>query len=401
MSLNSTPTGERIQIGFFGKRNAGKSSLVNSITGQNLSIVSEIKGTTTDPVYKAMELLPLGPVSIIDTPGFDDTGELGAMRVERTKLILHKIDIAILVVDSQQEISSSDKELIEIFNNTNIKYIIAYNKCDLIANSKPLKANEIYVSAKENKNINELKELIASIYEENPNKQKLAGDLINPNDLVILVTPIDSAAPKGRLILPQQQVLRDLLDSDAISMVVKETELSNALKLCNTKPKLVITDSQAFKKVSAETPDDIMLTSFSILFARYKGILNTAVKGVTKLNSLQDNDTILISEGCTHHRQCDDIGTVKLPNWIKTYTKKDLNFEFSSGNTFPQDLKKYSMIIHCGSCMLKDKEVIYRYNCAEKQNIPISNYGITIAYIHGILKRSIQIFPNLYNLIQK
>ena len=399
MSLNSTPSAERIQIGFFGKRNVGKSSLVNAITNQNLSVVSEIKGTTTDPVYKSMEILPIGPVTIIDTAGIDDEGELGKLRIEKTKEVLNKIDIAVLIIDASKEISYIEKELINIFESKNINYIIAYNKVDLIKNFKELKKNEIYVSAKNNQNIYELKELISSIYEENPNSSKLVRDLVNPNDKVILVTPIDSAAPKGRLILPQQQVIRDLLEADAISIVIKETELKNTLNILKDKPKLVITDSQVFNKVSKNTPQDIYLTSFSILFARYKGILDYAINGVIKLNSLKDNDFILISEGCTHHRQCEDIGSVKLPKWIQEYTKKKLNFEFSSGGSFPTDLSKYSMIIHCGSCMLKDREVLYRYQLAKEQNIPISNYGITIAYINGILKRSIEIFPDIYKEI--
>lgn len=399
MSLNSTPSAERIQIGFFGKRNVGKSSLVNAITNQNLSVVSDIKGTTTDPVYKSMEILPIGPVTIIDTAGIDDEGELGKLRIEKTKEVLNKIDIAVLIIDASKEISYIEKELINIFESKNINYIIAYNKVDLIKNYKELKKNEIYVSAKNNQNIYELKELIASIYEENPNSYKLVRDLVNPNDKVILVTPIDSAAPKGRLILPQQQVIRDLLEADAISIVIKETELKNTLNFLKDKPKLVITDSQVFKKVSKDTPQDIYLTSFSILFARYKGILDCAVNGVIKLNSLKDNDFILISEGCSHHRQCEDIGSVKLPKWIQEYTKKKLNFEFSSGGSFPINLSKYSMIIHCGSCMLKDREVLYRYQLAKEQNIPISNYGITIAFINGILKRSIEIFPEIYGEI--
>ncbi len=399
MSLNSTPSSERIQIGFFGKRNTGKSSLINAITNQELSIVSDIKGTTTDPVYKAMELLPLGPVSIIDTPGIDDEGILGNLRIEKTKQVLNKVDIAILVIDSQSEISSYDNELINIFKEKNIKYIIAYNKSDMLKEKKPLKNNEIYVSAKNKININEIKELITTIYEDVPPNIPLVKDLVAPNDVVILVTPIDSAAPKGRLILPQQQVIRDLLESGAISIVVQEEELKEAIEACSKKPKLVITDSQAFKKVNQDTPQNIMLTSFSILFARYKGILDYAIKGIKAIETLNDNDTLLISEGCTHHRQCDDIGTVKLPNWIKKYTNKKLNFEFSSGIGFPENLSKYKMIIHCGSCMLKDREVIYRYMNAQKQNIPITNYGITIAYINGILKRSIEIFPDLYKII--
>lgn len=401
MSLNITPSGERVHIGIFGRINAGKSSLINAITGQNLSIVSEVKGTTTDPVYKTMELLPIGPVTIIDTPGFDDIGELGELRNEKTRLILNKVDIAVLVTDAQTQISNTDKELISVFEEKNIKYIIAYNKSDLINNFKPIKNNEIYVSAKNNHNIYELKELIASVYKENKDSVPLVKDLIKQGEQVILVTPIDSAAPKGRLILPQQQVLRDLLDAGAVTVVVKETELNNALNYLSKLPKLVITDSQAFKYVSGITPKNIMLTSFSILFARYKGILNDAVQGVMKLDSLKDNDTILISEGCTHHRQCDDIGTVKLPNWISKFSNKNLNFEFTSGGTFPDNLNKYSLIIHCGGCMLKDREVIYRYKKAKEQNIPITNYGIAIAYMNGILKRSVQIFPDIYTLLHK
>ncbi len=400
MSLNSTPNSERIQIGFFGKRNAGKSSLINAVTNQNLSIVSQIKGTTTDPVQKAMELLPLGPVTITDTAGFDDEGELGQLRIEKTKQILNKTDIAILTVDAQEGLSKEDIDLISIFEDKNIKYIIAYNKSDLVQNVKTLRDNEIYVSAKTGQNIYELKELAAKIYEENPDKIPLVRDLVKPNDTVILVTPIDSAAPKGRIILPQQQVLRDLLESGTINMVVRETELIQALQSCKNKPKLVITDSQAFEKVNRETPSDILLTSFSILFARYKGVLEYAVKGINALNSLEDGDLILISEGCTHHRQCNDIGTVKLPKWIQNYTKRNLKFEFTSGTGFPSDLSAYKLIVHCGSCMLKDKEVLWRYKTAENQSIPITNYGILIAYVNGILKRSLEVFPSIYNLLR-
>ncbi len=399
MSLNSTPSSERVHIGFFGKRNAGKSSLINAVTNQALAIVSNIKGTTTDPVYKSMELLPLGPVTIVDTAGFDDNGELGTLRVDKTKQVLNKIDVAVLIIDAQIGLTQEDNEFISVLNSKNIKCIIAYNKCDLIKSYKELKKNELYVSAVNNININELKEMIASIALENNTEKHLINDLLSPNDIVILVTPIDSAAPKGRLILPQQQVIRDILEANAISIVVKESELKSALEISSKKPKLVVTDSQVFKKVNEETPSNIMLTSFSILFARYKGILNEAVNGIRCIQNLKDNDTVLISEGCTHHRQCDDIGTVKLPNWLKKYTNKNLNFEFSSGTGFPSDLSKYKMVIHCGGCMLKDNEVINRYKQAKEQGIPISNYGITIAYIHGILKRSIEIFPDLYKLI--
>ena len=403
MGLNSTPSSERVHIGFFGRRNAGKSSLVNAVTGQDLAVVSPVKGTTTDPVYKAMELLPIGPVSIVDTPGFDDEGELGRLRIEKTKQVLNKVDIAVLIVDSQTGVNDIDKELIKIFEDKNIIYIIAYNKADLIAEKPELKLekNEIYVSAKKKTNIYELKELIASLYDGGSNSRKLVKDLVNPNDLVILVTPIDSAAPKGRLILPQQQVIRDLLEADALSVVVKETELVSALNSCSKKPKIVITDSQAFGRVSKETPDDIYLTSFSILFARYKGVLKEAVKSVKMLEKLKDNDTLLISEGCTHHRQCDDIGTVKLPRWIQNYTGRHLNFEFSSGGGFPSDLSKYKLIVHCGACMLKDREVMFRYKQAQESNIPITNYGITIAYINKILERSLRIFPDIHKELVK
>ncbi len=395
MSLNSTPLGERVHIGIFGNRNAGKSSIINALTGQNTALVSATKGTTTDPVYKSMELLPIGPITLIDTAGFDDEGELGLMRIEKTKQILNKTDIALLVVDSQAGLNETDLELISIFKSKNIKYIIVYNKSDIFEN-KSLKENEISVSAVNNKNINELKELIASVYEKNPAALPLVKDLVNPNDIVIMVTPIDSAAPKGRIILPQQQVLRDLLEGGAITITVREHELPQALNAVKNKPKLIITDSQAFKFVNANTPADILLTSFSILFARYKGVLDYAVKGVKAFDKLNDNDTILISEGCTHHRQCDDIGSVKLPNWIKNYTGKNLNFEFTSGGTFPSNLTKYKLIVHCGSCMLKDIEVIHRYQSAASQNIPITNYGIAIAYLHNILKRSVEIFPEIY-----
>lgn len=394
MSLNSTPNGERVQIAVFGKRNAGKSSLVNAITGQDLAIVSDVKGTTTDPVYKAMELLPIGPVTLIDTPGTDDIGELGTLRVEKALQVLNKTDIALLVINAKDGMSKEDIELTEKFKEKNIKYITVFNKADLTNEYKETSNNTIYVSAAENKNIFELKELIATIYDNDDNKV-LVKDLVNKDEIVIVVTPIDSAAPKGRLILPQQQVIRDLLEAGAISTVVQVPQLKKALENCKDKPKLVITDSQAFKEVNKNTPKDIYLTSFSILFARYKGVLKYAINGVKALHTLNNGDKILISEGCTHHRQCDDIGTVKLPKWIQNFTGKTLNFEFSSGCGFPKDLSKYKMIIHCGSCMLKDREVLWRYKEAEKQGVPIANYGITIAYINGILERSIEIFSDI------
>lgn len=397
MSLNSTPSPERIHIGFFGKRNVGKSSVVNAVTGQNLSVVSDVKGTTTDPVFKAMELLPLGPVSIVDTAGIDDEGELGTLRIEKTKEILRKVDIAVLVVDACVGLCDTDKELIEHFKQKSINYIIAYNKSDLVENYQTTKNNEIYISAKEKKNIYELKELIATLIPEKV-KQPLLSDVVFKNQKVILVTPIDSSAPKGRLILPQQQVIRELLEIGAITTIVQLGELKTTIDII--KPDLVITDSQVFNKIKDILPKNILLTSFSILFARYKGILKIAVSGVTKIDLLKDGDTILISEGCTHHRQCEDIGTVKLPKWIKEYTKKELNFEFTSGTEFPEKLDKYSMIIHCGGCTLNDREVLYRYNQATEQKVPISNYGITIAYINGILRRSIELFSDISKLLQ-
>lgn len=395
MGLNDTPNADRIHIGFFGKRNAGKSSIVNAITNQELSVVSDIKGTTTDPVYKAMELLPMGPVTIIDTPGIDDEGTLGELRIKRTKQVLNKVDIAILIVDSTYGKTEVDEELIDLFKAKNLNYLVVYNKCDLLDSDCKANSNEIYVSATNNTNIEALKEKIASLAPSDKDKLKIVGDLIKPSDFIVLVVPIDKAAPKGRLILPQQQTIRDILDANATAIVVKEFELKDTLKALGKKPSLVITDSQVFSKVSADTPKDIPLTSFSILLARHKGLLDTAVKGVAIIDKLQDNDTILISEGCTHHRQCDDIGSVKIPRWLENYTGKHLNFEFSSGRDFPEELTKYKLIIHCGGCMLNEREIKYRQKCATDQNIPITNYGIAIAYMQGILKRSIEIFPHL------
>lgn len=395
MGLNSTPSANRIHIGFFGMRNAGKSSVVNAVTGQDLSIVSDTKGTTTDPVYKAIEILPLGPCTVIDTPGFDDVGELGEMRIKKTKQVLNKTDIALLVVDITMGLTPCDNELIKLFKSKEIPFLIVYNKKDLSSKSIPNEPNSICISAINNDGIYELKEKITTLISVKDFTFKIVGDMLKPNDFVILVIPIDSSAPKGRLILPQQQVIRDILESSAISIVTKETELKSTLNSLGKKPVMVITDSQAFKRVSAETPNDIKLTSFSILMARYKGVLDTTVKGVRTIERLKDGDTILISEGCTHHRQCEDIGTVKIPNWLKNYTKKDLNFEFSSGTGFPEDLSKYSLIIHCGGCMLNEREVKYRMKSATDQNIPFTNYGIAIAYMNGILNRSIEIFPHL------
>ena len=408
MSLNATPSSERVHIGIFGKRNAGKSSLINAITGQNLAIVSEAKGTTTDPVYKAMELLPLGPVMIIDTPGIDDEGVLGSLRIQKAYQVLNKTDIALVIIDAAVGPSAEDLRLIKRINAKKIPLLIVINKCETINEDKKtayqaLLSNGklLFVSAEQKLNIFELKEAIAQTVPADENKAQIVADLLSPSDFVVLVVPIDSAAPKGRLILPQQQTIRDILKADAAAIVVKENELTNTLQNLGKRPKLVITDSQVFKKVAAETPADILLTSFSILFARYKGNLQTSVQGVTALESLEDGDKILVGEGCTHHRQCDDIGTVKLPRWIKEYTGKNPEFIFTSGTEFPLNLSPYKMIIHCGACMLNEREMQYRIKCAVDQNIPFTNYGITIAYINGILKRTVEPFPQIYKLLDK
>lgn len=400
MSLNDSPTAERIHIGIFGKRNAGKSSVMNAITGQEIAIVSNIKGTTTDPVYKTMELLPLGPVVIIDTPGLDDDSDLGNARVQKAYQILNKTDIAIIVIDATVGISNEDDSIIERIKEKQIPYLIVYNKVDLLTQDCVTTENEISVSTTANTTINELKEMLCKRYPTKENDRRIIGDLLDPSDFVILVVPIDKAAPKGRLILPQQQTIRDILDSNATAIVVKEYELKETLENLNKKPKIVITDSQVFAKVNADTPNDILLTSFSILFARYKGDLKTVVQGAKVIDSLKDGDKILISEGCTHHRQCDDIGTVKLPRFIKNYTKKEFQFEFTSGMGFPDDLSQYKLIIHCGGCMLNEREMKYRIACANDLSIPITNYGILIAYMQGILKRSVKPFPNIYNLLE-
>lgn len=397
MSMNSTPSGERTHIAFFGRRNAGKSSLLNAVTNQDIAIVSDKKGTTTDPVYKAMELLPLGPVMLIDTPGIDDEGELGQLRIKKAKQVLNKTDIAVLVADASCPLSVSDKELIEIFKEKNVPYVIVFNKTDLLTKKPNQNENEIFISAMTGESINELKEKLASFNVKSD--KRLVGDLIESGDILVLVTPIDSAAPKGRLILPQQQTIRDILDSKAVSIVVREDELSGVLDNLKKPPKMVITDSQAFEKVAKIVPENVPLTSFSILMARYKGFLDCAVKGVAKIKEINDGDTVLISEGCSHHRQCGDIGTQKLPKWLKDFTRKDLNFEFSSGTGFPEDLSKYSLIIHCGGCMLNEREMVYRMKCAIDQNIPFTNYGVTIAYLKKILKRSLEIFPDLAKMV--
>ena len=408
MSLNNTPSSERIHIGIFGRRNAGKSSIINALTGQSLAIVSDVKGTTTDPVLKAMELLPLGPVVMIDTPGLDDEGELGKLRIQKAYQILNKTDIAVLVVDGTAGMTQEDAAILEQIKQKEIPYLVVLNKADLVPeHEKQVTAGSamatyhipeqriLWVSAADQTNVYELKEQIADLTPQEDSKLRIVGDLIHPSDFVVLVVPIDKAAPKGRLILPQQQTIRDILESDATAIVVKEHELRDTLQSLSKKPSLVITASQVFAIVSADTPGDIPLTSFSILFARYKGNLRTVVTGARALDTLEDGDTILISEGCTHHRQCDDIGTVKLPRWIRNYTGKQLNFEFSSGTEFPLELKRYKMIVHCGGCTLNEREMKYRLKCAEDAHIPITNYGTAIAYMQGILERSIEIFPTL------
>ncbi|NLL74037.1 MAG: [FeFe] hydrogenase H-cluster maturation GTPase HydF [Clostridiales bacterium] len=392
MGLNDTPSANRIYIGFFGMRNSGKSSIVNALTGQDLAIVSDVKGTTTDPIYKSMELAPLGPVMIIDTPGIDDEGELGKQRVKKALQVLNKTHIAILVIDAVCGMKKEDEDLIELFRKKQIDYIVVYNKLDLIELEEAETDNRFLVSAKTGYKIEELKTKIASLVITDLSDKKIVGDLIKPSDFVVLVTPIDEAAPKGRLILAQQQTIRDILDANGTAIVVKDTELKDTLMNLKKKPRLVITDSQVFSKVAIDTPEDIYLTSFSILFARYKGNLEGVVKSVYALDTLKDGDTVLISEGCTHHRQCDDIGTVKLPRWIKDYTKKQVNFKFTSAREFPDDLSEYKLIVHCGGCMLNEREMNYRQKCARDQQVPITNYGILISYLQGILKRSIAVF---------
>lgn len=401
MSLNHTPNAERVHIGIFGKRNAGKSSLINAITGQDLAVVSEVSGTTTDPVYKAMEILPLGPVLLIDTPGLDDTGKLGELRVHKSWQILNKTDIALLVIDERQGISPEDEAILNRITKKQIPCIIVMNKHDLMPENQKVSLPEnigfpaIEVSASTGYHIPELRELLTSVYHVPEEKFRIVGDLLSPSDFAVLVVPIDKAAPKGRLILPQQQTIRDILEADATAIVCKEYELRETLENLGKKPKIVITDSQVFAKVSADTPKDILLTSFSILMARYKGNLETLVKGVSILDQLKDGDRVLISEGCTHHRQCDDIGSVKIPRWVRNYTGVEPEFSYSSGTEFPEDLSSYRMIIHCGGCTLNEREMKYRIAGAEDAGVPITNYGIAIACMQGILRRSLEPFPSI------
>lgn len=430
MGLNQTPASERLHIGFFGKRNVGKSSVINAVTGQDLAVVSSQKGTTTDPVYKSMELLPLGPVVMMDTPGIDDTGDLGQLRVKKSYQVLNKTDGAVLVIDGEEGFSREDLSLLKRIREKRIPCVVAFNKADQVSREKQRIQEErffaetagygreegkdapgknadakadgeslLWISAATGAGIHELKELLARFIQKDEESRRIVGDLVSPLDFVVLVVPIDKAAPKGRLILPQQQTIRDLLESGAGVMVVRETELKETLAHLGKRPSLVITDSQVFGLVSALTPPEIPLTSFSILFARYKGNLKTAVKGAAALNRLKDGDRILISEGCTHHRQCGDIGSVKLPRWIRQHTGKDFAFEFTSGTEFPEDLRPYGLIVHCGGCMLNEREMKYRLSCAGDQEVPMTNYGILIAYLNGILKRSVQMFPDVYEML--
>ena len=390
MSLNATPSGERVHIGFFGRRNAGKSSVVNAFTGQELSVVSEVKGTTTDPVLKSMELLPLGPVVIMDTPGFDDEGALGELRVKKTKQVLNRADCAVLVVDATQGLTPVDRELLSLFREKDLPYLIAYNKSDLAAAPGELEEPGLLVSAKTGENIHELKERVARLVDREGPQPHLVADLLAPGDLVVLVVPIDSAAPKGRLILPQQQTIRDILEARAVSVVTGVEELPQTLQSLGKAPRLVITDSQAFGAVNKLVPRQPPLTSFSILMARYKGTLDQSAAGAAQLDRLQDGDKVLLSEGCTHHRQCEDIGTVKIPRWLREYTGKDLVLEHSSGRDFPEDLSPYRLIIHCGGCMLGEREMAYRQKTAQDAGVPFTNYGMAIAQMHGILQRSLE-----------
>lgn len=404
MSMNDTPRSERLHIALFGKRNAGKSSVINAMTNQELAIVSNIKGTTTDPVYKAMEILPIGPVVLIDTPGLDDTGELGELRIKKTMEVLRKTNVAMIILDGKEGVTKVEKDLLSTLKKEKIPTVLVLNKCDLLTEEQIREIRQVFeeeipfitVSALEKIGIDELKENLASyVMKEEKEEKVIVGDLIEPGDFVVLVVPIDKAAPKGRLILPQQQTIRDILDANATSIVVKETDLKDTLKKLGTKPAMVITDSQAFEKVAKDTPNDIPLTSFSILFARYKGELRELVNGARAIETLRDGDKILMSEGCTHHRQCGDIGTQKLPNWICNYTKKNLIFETSSGAHFPEDLTKYKMIVHCGACMLNEKEMKSRIKMASEAKIPIVNYGVLIAYLKGILDRSLEPFEDM------
>lgn len=393
MGLNDTASAERLHIGFFGRRNAGKSSLVNAVTGQQLSVVSEIAGTTTDPVQKAMELLPLGPVVILDTPGLDDEGTLGTLRVQRAMRMLDKTDLAVLVVDAARGLQEDDRQLLALLEQRKLPHLIAYNKCDLPHAAPEAAEPGIAVSAVTGENISALKEAIAHLAPDAENGRQLLDGLVSEGDRLVLVVPIDSAAPKGRLILPQQQTLRAILDAGAVAAVTRETELAQTLQALREKPRLVITDSQAFAAADRATPPDVALTSFSILFARYKGSLTQTVRGAQKLDTLRDGDTILISEGCTHHRQCQDIGTVKLPAALRAHSGRSLQFAFTSGGEFPDTLSQYALVVHCGGCMLNEREMRARLSRCAAAGVPVTNYGIAFAHLRGILPRALAPFP--------
>lgn len=399
MSLNETVSAERLHIGFFGMRNAGKSSVVNAVTGQDLAVVSDVKGTTTDPVRKAMELLPLGPVVIIDTPGLDDEGELGLLRVKKARRVLAQTDIALLVVDATVGLSDLDRALIADFQERNLPHIVIYNKADLLESRAALPENGIYVSAVTGENIYQLKERIGALSKDQENQKRIVGDLLAPGDVVVLVVPIDSAAPKGRLILPQQQTIRDILDAGCMPLACRDTELVRTLESLKAPPKMVITDSQVFGRIKDLVPREIPLTSFSILMARYKGELSELVRGAAQLSRLKDGDKILISEGCTHHRQCDDIGTVKMPKWIGKFSNAQICFDFTSGGGFPENLGDYALVVHCGGCMLNEKEMKHRIRSAMAAEVPIVNYGVAIAHMNGILRRSLEVFPQILELL--
>lgn len=401
MGLNETVSAERVHIAFFGLRNAGKSSLVNAVTGQNLAVVSDVLGTTTDPVKKAMELLPIGPVVIIDTPGFDDEGKLGELRVEKTRQVLTKSDVAVIVHDATKPFSETEREFIALIEQKKIPCLIAFNKADLLVERKGLSQNEIYVSASSGENIHELKEKIAAFAKKEGVEKRVVGDILKAGDTVVMVMPIDAAAPKGRIILPQQQTLRDILDSNCLAVCCKDTELESTLNALRVPPALVITDSQVFGKVSKVLPESVPLTSFSILFARYKGDLATLTRGAKALSTLKDGDRVLISEGCTHHRQCGDIGSVKIPAWIRAFSKSEPQFEFTSGSEFPADLSNYRLIVHCGGCMLNEREMQSRISGASSQTVPIVNYGVAIAHMNGILRRSLAPFPEILKILDE
>ena len=399
--MQETPKGSRLHIAIFGRRNAGKSSLINALTSQDIALVSAVPGTTTDPVYKAMEILPIGPVMIIDTAGIDDIGDLGLLRVERTMQVLNKADLAIVVIEPEQGVTEFEQTLVQSIRKRGLPIAGVVNKSDIMPISIEMieKFSALLdlpltsISAKNGQGIEELKRLIIKLAPDNWEGPPVIGDLVSPGDTVILVVPIDLAAPKGRLILPQVQTIRDLLDNDACAVVVKERELKEALSGLNSPPKLVVTDSQEFMKVGADTPPGVMLTSFSILMARHKGDLETLVAGAKAIETLQPGDKVLVSEGCTHHRQADDIGKVKIPRWLRQSVGGELDFEWFSGSSFPPDLKKYKLIVHCGACMLNRREMLYRLAMAREAGVPIVNYGLLIAQIHGILHRALEPFP--------